>query len=69
MSSNPSYVFFRVLEGDAVGAQNVPLTPLRSLAVDRKHIPLGLPVFLPRGILSKGPLNLTKIKATAPSIL
>ncbi|OFW82821.1 MAG: hypothetical protein A2018_00235 [Alphaproteobacteria bacterium GWF2_58_20] len=46
MNSNPSYVFFRVLEGDAVGAQNVPLTPLRSLAVDRRHVPLGLPLFI-----------------------
>jgi len=46
MNTNLSYVFFRELPGGAVGAQNVELTPLRSLAVDRKHVPLGLPVFI-----------------------
>jgi membrane-bound lytic murein transglycosylase A len=29
-----------------LGAQNVPLTPGRSLAVDRKFLPLGAPVWL-----------------------
>ncbi|MFA5120131.1 murein transglycosylase A [Zavarzinia sp.] len=48
MNRNPSYVFFRDL-GDGpgpLGAQGVPLTPGRSLAVDRKFLPLGLPIFL-----------------------
>ena len=48
---NPRYIFFRFLEGippDAgpIGAEGVPLTPGRSLAVDRRFIPLGLPVWL-----------------------
>jgi membrane-bound lytic murein transglycosylase A len=48
---NPRYIFFRTLDGippDAgpIGAQGVPLTPGRSLAVDRRYVPLGLPVWL-----------------------
>jgi membrane-bound lytic murein transglycosylase A len=44
---NPSYVFFRVVKGDApIGAQEVGLTPERSLAVDRAFVPLGVPVWL-----------------------
>ena len=37
MNTNPSYVFFRELPGNddgPIGASNLPLTPLRSLAVD-----------------------------------
>lgn len=51
--SNPRYVFFKEepLEGlDAAfgprGAQGVPLTPGRSIAVDRGSIPYGTPVWL-----------------------
>ena len=48
---NPRYIFFRFIEGvppDAgpLGAEGVPLTPGRSLAVDRRYLPLGLPVWL-----------------------
>lgn len=49
LNQNPSYVFFRALESDVQsppGALGVPLTPGRSLAVDRRHIPLGAPVFV-----------------------
>lgn len=47
MNRNPSYIFFRVLEETApVGAQGVPLTPGRSLAVDARHIPYGVPIWL-----------------------
>ncbi len=47
MASNPSFVFFRELKGPGpIGAQGVPLTPGRSLAVDRKYIPLGVPLWL-----------------------
>jgi len=46
MNRNPSYVFFRRLDGPIVGAQGVPLTPGRSLAVDRAYYPLGLPLWL-----------------------
>jgi membrane-bound lytic murein transglycosylase A len=46
MWENPSYVFFRETVGDAIGSQKVPLTPMRSLAVDANYVPLGMPVFI-----------------------
>lgn len=47
MNLNPSYVFFRALSGDGpIGAENVALTPHRSLAVDPAYINLGTPVWL-----------------------
>lgn len=47
MALNPSYVFFRPLQGGAPeGAQSVELTPRRSLAVDLQYHPLGVPVWL-----------------------
>lgn len=51
MARNASYVFFRELPDLAtapgpVGAQGVPLTPGRSIAVDRKFLPLGVPVWI-----------------------
>ncbi|MBV6634105.1 MAG: MltA domain-containing protein [Alphaproteobacteria bacterium] len=47
MNTNPSYVFFREIEGDGpIGAEGVALTPGRSLAVDRSIMPLGVPMFL-----------------------
>lgn len=50
-AANPRYIFFRLINGlppDAgpPGAQGVPLTPGRSLAVDTRHVPLGLPLWL-----------------------
>ncbi|MCK6449977.1 MAG: MltA domain-containing protein [Alphaproteobacteria bacterium] len=48
MHKNPRYIFFReVAGGDGpVGAQGVALTPGRSLAVDRRYVPLGVPIWL-----------------------
>jgi membrane-bound lytic murein transglycosylase A len=50
MDQNPSYVFFRAVparpDQGPTGAQGVPLTPLRSIAVDRSEIPLGSPVWV-----------------------
>ncbi|MSO89652.1 MAG: murein transglycosylase [Rhodospirillaceae bacterium] len=47
MAKNPSYVFFRALDGDGpLGAEGTVLTPGRSLAVDRAFLTLGLPVWL-----------------------
>lgn len=48
---NPSYVFFREITGIApeqgpIGALGVPVTPLRSVAVDPAHVPLGAPVWI-----------------------
>jgi membrane-bound lytic murein transglycosylase A len=47
MELNPSYVFFRELKGPGpIGALGVALTPGRSIAVDRRLIPLGIPIWL-----------------------
>jgi membrane-bound lytic murein transglycosylase A len=47
MAQNPSYVFCRVLEKEgAIGAQGVPVSTGRSLAVDKQYIPYGVPVWL-----------------------
>ena len=51
MDQNPNYIFFREVpdirpdEGPP-GSLGAPLTPLRSAAVDREHIPLGTPVWI-----------------------
>ena len=44
---NPRFIFFKQIFGDGpIGAQNVALTPTRSMAIDRNFIPLGLPIWL-----------------------
>jgi membrane-bound lytic murein transglycosylase A len=50
-NANPSYVFFKEerLPDPKVGpkgAQDVPLTPQRSVAIDPSQLPLGAPIFL-----------------------
>ncbi len=62
MNLNPSYIFFRISnETDPVGAEGVPLTPGRSIAVDDDFIPYGLPMLLdtldPRDPDRKTPLQ------------
>jgi peptidoglycan lytic transglycosylase A len=45
--ADPAYVFFRELKGDGpVGAEGALLTPGRSLAVDHRYVPLGMPLWL-----------------------
>ncbi len=39
LNHNPSYIFFKIGPGGALGALNVRLTPGRSLALDRKIFP------------------------------
>jgi membrane-bound lytic murein transglycosylase A len=50
MDENPSYVFFRFHDGPAedgpLGTMGVPVTPMRSVAVDPAHLALGTPVWL-----------------------
>jgi membrane-bound lytic murein transglycosylase A len=60
LSANPSYVFFRELPptDGPIGALGVALTPQYSLAVDRRFVPLGAPVFLDTTYpLSEEPLH------------
>jgi len=49
MNENPSYVFFRELPRDLpgpIGSLGVPLTAERSIAVDPRVVPLGVPVYM-----------------------
>jgi peptidoglycan lytic transglycosylase A len=49
LNANPSYVFFRELPRDLIGpigSLGVPLTAERSIAVDPRVVPLGVPVYL-----------------------
>jgi membrane-bound lytic murein transglycosylase A len=60
LAQNPSYVFFRELPptDGPIGALNVPLHAERSLAVDRRFVPLGAPVYLATTMpLSEEPLE------------
>jgi membrane-bound lytic murein transglycosylase A len=59
MRENKSFVFFRLASelDDAagpIGGEGIPLTPLRSLAVDRSLWPYGLPVFVATEVPSPG---------------
>jgi membrane-bound lytic murein transglycosylase A len=63
-ATNPSYVFFRITalsnEGETVGGEGVPLTPGRSIAIDRQHH-YGTPFFieadLPIASVKPSPFN------------
>jgi membrane-bound lytic murein transglycosylase A len=60
LNQNPSYVFFRELPANdgPIGALGVPLHAERSLAVDRRYVPLGAPVYLATTFpLSEEPLE------------
>lgn len=51
LQHNPSFIFFREVRGvdptrGPLGAMSRSLTPLRSIAVDPDHVPLGAPVWL-----------------------
>lgn len=54
MNTNPSYIFFTLRQGGAPakGAQGIPLTAIRSLAVDDERVPYGLPIYLDTHILT-----------------
>ena len=48
LHANKSYIFFELAPGDAYpkGAIGVPLTPMRSLAVDANHATYGVPTYI-----------------------
>ncbi|MBN8828418.1 MAG: MltA domain-containing protein [Sphingobacteriia bacterium] len=48
MNKNPSYIFFREVDAvdGPIGSQGVELTSLRSIAIDKKFIPLGVPMWM-----------------------
>lgn len=56
MNTNPSYVFFKLSPGSemAKGAQGIPLTPLRSIAVDDDRAAYGVPTYLDTYVTAYG---------------
>ncbi len=59
MWENKSYVFFRELRDHGsrsgpIGAQKLPLTPLRSLAIDRRFWALGVPLWVSTTVFANG---------------
>jgi membrane-bound lytic murein transglycosylase A len=49
LNKNPSYVFFRELEkglAGPIGAQGIPILAQRSIAIDRRYIPMGAPTII-----------------------
>ena len=46
LNLNKSYVFFRQSEQGATGALGTELVAQRNLAIDKRYIPLGLPVYI-----------------------
>ncbi len=58
LEQNPSYIFFKEIIGEGpIGAQNLPLTPQRSLAVDKAFIPYGTPLWLETTLPDGSPFN------------
>ena len=58
MNENPRYVFHRLIRSSGpIGAQGVPLTAGRSLAVDTDYIPLGSLLWLETSYPDKGKLG------------
>lgn len=47
LAENPRFIFFREIDGEGpIGAEGLALTPGRSIAVDRKFLPMGVPLWL-----------------------
>ncbi|NBV54388.1 MAG: murein transglycosylase [Proteobacteria bacterium] len=46
LHANPSFIFFRESAQESPGAFGIQLVAGRSLAVDKSHVPLGLPVIV-----------------------
>ena len=66
LHSNKSYIFFREIELDnslgPIGAQGIPLTAGRSLAIDRRFHRLGLPIWLDTRIPDENGRNAKKYR-------
>ncbi len=58
LRTNPSYIFFEERTQSATGSLGVVLEKERSVAVDKKNIPLGMPLY----ISTKDPLSDQKIQ-------
>jgi len=64
-ATNRSFVFFRITgldkDDEPVGAQNVPLMPGRSIAVDKTHV-YGTPIFIEAMLPIEGPRPVTPFR-------
>jgi membrane-bound lytic murein transglycosylase A len=59
LNQNASYVFFKMLpDKNPLGTEKVPLTPERSLAIDNRYIPFGVPIWLTTAIPDKASASL-----------
>lgn len=54
MNQNPRYIFFDFTDEGAITAQGVPATSERTLAVDPRYVPLGMPVWLDTRLTANG---------------
>ncbi len=62
MNTNKSYVFFRELIGEGpLGGEGVPLTPKRSIAIDRTLISYGLPLWVDLDHPQEGAGNIQRL--------
>jgi membrane-bound lytic murein transglycosylase A len=62
IAENDRYIFFRDTGEDGpFGAQGAVLTPMRSLAVDRSYVPLGVPVFVSTKHPDGGAMNMLMV--------
>lgn len=59
MNNNASYIFFALSESPDMpsGAQGVPLTAERSLAIDPSQMPYGLPVYIETDVKRQGAMR------------
>lgn len=65
LNQNASYIFFRQLKGEGpIGSQGVPLTPGRSLAIDRSFLPLGAPIWVSIDFEDERGLQFSKMMVT-----
>jgi membrane-bound lytic murein transglycosylase A len=64
MNMNPSYVFFSLAPGDemARGAIGLPLTPLRSIAIDDDRAAYGVPTYIDTYVTEQGSSNQLPLK-------
>jgi membrane-bound lytic murein transglycosylase A len=64
LNLNKSYIFFKKSNKSATGALGIELVEKRNIAVDRRYIPLGIPVFLQtKNPISKEDMNILTVAA------
>jgi len=67
LQRNNRFVFFKEIPGPPRGSLGVPVTPTRSVAIDRSLFPMGLPILL-AGLPSEDPNRLVLAQDTGSAI-